>query len=62
MAMNFEVSNIRYAVSKNGLDNVCEEVRIVMSKSKTVTVPEYEVTPAIGDTPAVTSTTKSSLN
>ncbi len=53
MAMDFQVHNINYAVSEGGLANVCKEVELVMSKSKTVTVPTYEITPAV---PAVTET------
>ena len=45
--MEFKVSNVYYAISKNGLDNVCERLEVVMSKSKTVTVPKYEVTPEV---------------
>ena len=45
--MEFKVSNVYYAISKNGLDNVCENLDVVMSKSKTVTVPEYIETPEV---------------
>ena len=53
MAMDFQVHNINYTVSEGGLANVCKDVELVMSKSKTVTVPTYEITPAV---PAVTET------
>ncbi len=54
MAMNFKVEDIRYAISEGGLDNVCTAVEMSMSKSKTVTVPKYEVSPAVPEVPAVT--------
>ena len=53
MAMDFSVSRINRAVSEDGLDDVCTAVELEMSKSKTVTVSEYVVTPAV---PAVTET------
>ena len=53
MAMDFSVSRINRAISEDGLDDVCTAVELEMSKSKTVTVPEYEVTPAV---PAVMET------
>ena len=53
MAMDFSVSRINRAISEDGLDDVCTRVELEMSKSKTVTVPEYEVTPAV---PAVMET------
>ena len=46
MAMDFSVSRINRAISEDGLDDVCTMVELEMSKSKTVTVPKYEVTPA----------------
>ena len=53
MAMDFSVSRINRAVSEDGLDDVCTAVELEMSKSKTVTVSEYVVTPAV---PAVKET------
>ena len=53
MAMDFSVSRINRAISEDGLDDVCTAVELEMSKSKTVTVSEYVVTPAV---PAVTET------
>ena len=53
MAMDFSVSRINRAISEDGLDDVCTAVELEMSKSKTVTVSKYEVTPAV---PAVMET------
>ena len=53
MAMDFSVRRIDREISEDGLDDVCTRVELEMSKSKTVTVPEYEVTPAV---PAVMET------
>ena len=53
MAMDFSVSRINRAISEDGLDDVCTAVELEMSKSKTVTVSKYVVTPAV---PAVTET------
>ena len=51
--MDFSVSRITRAVSDDGLDDVCTAVELEMSKSKTVTVSKYVVTPAV---PAVMET------
>jgi len=53
MAMDFSVSRINRAISEDGLDDVCTTVELEMSKSKTVTVSKYVVTPAV---PAVMET------
>ena len=53
MAMDFSVSSINRAISEDGLDDVCTAVELEMSKSKTVTVSKYVVTPAV---PAVMET------
>ena len=53
MAMNFSVRRIDRAISEDGLDDVCTAVELEMSKSKTVTVSKYVVTPAV---PAVMET------
>ena len=53
MAMDFSVSRINRAISEDGLDDVCTAVELEMSKSKTVTVSKYVVTPAV---PAVMET------
>ena len=53
MTIDYSVRDIITAVSEGGLDDVCKRVELNVSKSKTVTVPEYEVTPAV---PAVTET------
>lgn len=51
--MDFSVSRINRAISEDGLDDVCTAVELEMSKSKTVTVSKYVVTPAV---PAVMET------
>ena len=51
--MDFSVRRIYRSISEDGLDDVCTSIDLEMSKSKTVTVSEYEVTPAV---PAVMET------